>query len=68
MEFFYESIESRSIGSPKIFVTRIPREISEDDLLYYFKPFGNIVDIIIMRDSVTQISKGKLSKNTTNKK
>lgn len=42
----------------KLFVGQIPKEMDEASLRLYFEEFGPIVEISIIRDNVTMVSKG----------
>ena len=42
----------------KLFVGQIPKEMDEMTLRQYFEEFGPIVEISIIRDNVTMMSKG----------
>ncbi|GMI73956.1 hypothetical protein like AT3G07810 [Hibiscus trionum] len=63
-----QSITSRSTssirGSPspgqtrKIFVGGLPSTITESDFKKYFDQFGNIIDVVVMFDHVTQRPRG----------
>jgi RNA recognition motif-containing protein len=43
----------------KLFVGQIPKEVDENELKQYFAEFGQIVEISIIRDSSTMVSKGQ---------
>ena len=42
----------------KLFVGQIPKEMDKMTLRQYFEEFGPIVEISIIRDNVTMMSKG----------
>lgn len=42
----------------KLFVGQIPKEMDEASLRHYFDEFGPIVEISIIRDNITMVSKG----------
>ena len=42
----------------KLFVGQIPKEMDEAMLRQYFEEFGPIVEVSIIRDNATMISKG----------
>lgn len=44
----------------KLFVGQIPKEMDEASLRHYFEEFGPIVEISIIRDNITMVSKGNL--------
>lgn len=43
----------------KLFVGQIPKEMDEMSLRQYFEEFGPIVEVSIIRDNVTMLSKGE---------
>ena len=43
----------------KLFVGQIPKEMDEASLRLYFEEFGPIVEISIIRDNITMVSKGE---------
>jgi RNA recognition motif-containing protein len=47
----------------KLFIGGLRDTISEDDLRTYFGPYGNIIDIVIMREKETGKSRGLISNN-----
>jgi RNA recognition motif-containing protein len=42
----------------KLFVGQIPKDMDELSLRPYFEEFGHIVEISIIRDNITMMSKG----------
>lgn len=44
----------------KLFVGQIPKEMDEISLRQYFEEFGPIVEVSIIRDNITMLSKGEL--------
>jgi RNA recognition motif-containing protein len=42
----------------KLFVGQVPRTMAEADLKPIFEEFGEIVDLVVLRDRYTQTSKG----------
>jgi len=42
----------------KLFVGQIPKEMDEISLRQYFEEFGPIVEVSIIRDNITMLSKG----------
>lgn len=44
----------------KLFVGQIPKDMDELSLRPYFEEFGPIVEISIIRDNMTMMSKGKI--------
>lgn len=43
----------------KLFVGQIPKEMDELSLRQYFEEFGPIVEVSIIRDNATMLSKGE---------
>lgn len=43
----------------KLFVGQIPKDMDELNLRPYFEEFGHIVEISIIRDNITMMSKGQ---------
>ena len=43
----------------KLFVGQIPKEMDEISLRQYFEEFGPIVEVSIIRDNITMLSKGR---------
>jgi RNA recognition motif-containing protein len=44
----------------KLFVGQIPKDVDENTLKKYFDDCGPIIEVMIIRDSVTRVSKGAL--------
>jgi RNA recognition motif-containing protein len=44
----------------KLFVGQIPKDMDELALRPYFEEFGPIVEVSVIRDNITMMSKGQL--------
>jgi len=49
----------------KLFIGQVPRDIDEGTLQEYFEEFGPVIEVTIIRDQTTFVSKGNLYYNTT---
>lgn len=64
--FFFVSVSGDSktsiywTMSAKLFVGQLPKHINEDQLRPIFQEYGDIVELVILRDRFTQVHKGML--------
>ncbi|MBI2428251.1 MAG: RNA-binding protein [Ignavibacteriales bacterium] len=42
----------------KLYVGNLDREVTKEDLTEFFKPFGELGEVIVIRDRVNNVSKG----------
>ena len=66
--FFYQHEQKMADGQIgestdlfKLFVGQIPKEMDEVALRQYFEEFGPIVEVSIIRDNITMLSKGNVN-------
>jgi RNA recognition motif-containing protein len=42
----------------KLYVGNLDREVTKEDLIEFFKPFGELGDVVVIRDRSNNVSKG----------
>ncbi|KAJ4453698.1 putative RNA-binding protein BRN1 [Paratrimastix pyriformis] len=52
------SIPVHPPGACKLFVGQVPRQMTEQDLKPIFEPFGNILEVVVIKDKMSGQSKG----------